>query len=51
MLTPQQSQALKMFQSQPKDKQAQILVNMCNEKNISKDELTMMNNILKSLGK
>ena len=51
MLTPQQNQAVRMFQSQPKDKQAQILAQMCKEKNISKNDFVKMNELINSLRK
>lgn len=51
MLTPQQNQAVRMFQSQPKDKQAEILAQMCKEKNISKNDFVKMNELINSLRK
>ena len=49
MLTPQQNQMLSLFQNQPSDKQAQMLADICNQKNISKNDLMQIANMISSL--
>ena len=47
MLTPQQKQTAKMFQSQPSEKQAEMLANYCNQNGISKQQFTDIMRMLK----
>ena len=42
LLNPQQQQLFNQLQSQPGDKQAEIIAQMCNEKGITKEQLAQM---------
>lgn len=42
LLNPQQMQIFNQFQSQPSNKQAEAIAQMCNEKGISKEQLAQM---------
>ena len=48
MLNPSQKQLVNQFQNQPNEKQAEAIARMCNEKGISKEELS---NIINSFRK
>ena len=48
MLNPQQQQLLNQFQSQPKDKQAEYIAQMCNQRGISKEDLEQLISMIQS---
>lgn len=39
LLTPNQKQTISQFQNKPNDEQAQEIAKICNEKNITKEQL------------
>jgi diketogulonate reductase-like aldo/keto reductase len=46
LLNPQQQQVFNQIQSQPSDKQAEMIAQMCNQKGITKDQLAQLVNLI-----